>query len=78
MRFPNQAGATVQSITGDILKKQFVVVKHSWEHREKSRSKAAKARKASASDHISQKRKDKENSKTQRKRATNKKEKVNK
>ena len=61
MRFPNQpAGATVQSITRDILEKQFVVVKHSdqrvqkliqrgYIEKAKSRSKAAKARKASAS-----------------------------
>ena len=33
IRFPHQpAGATVQSITSDIIEKQFVVVKHS-DHR---------------------------------------------
>ena len=61
MRFLNQpAGATVRIVTNDILRKEFVVVKHSDERvqkliqrgyteKEKSRSKAAKARKASAS-----------------------------
>jgi hypothetical protein len=58
MHFLNQPA--VQSITNDILRKKFLVVKHSDERvqkliqrgyteKEKSRSKAAKARKASAS-----------------------------
>jgi kynurenine formamidase len=63
MRFLNQpAGATVQSITNDNLRKEFVVVKHSDERvqkliqrgyteKEKSQSKAATT-KASASELI--------------------------
>jgi hypothetical protein len=59
MRFPNQpACATVESIINDILRKEFIVVKRSDERfqkliqrgyteKETSRSKAAKARKAS-------------------------------
>jgi hypothetical protein len=59
MHFLNQpAGATVQSITNDILRKEFVVVKQSDERvkkliqrgcteKDKSQSTAARARKAS-------------------------------